>query len=338
MFVLLVTLVAGLSDAYAAGPPPAKPNEPPVGVISRHSLVGSESISGPLRTDSEARVLYVPRGTYVDVLDLDSGANVGKVSPVSAAAAIAIARPLQRGFIVNRGSGKISVFDLKSFAIVATGAAGGNNPSAIEFDADTGRLFIAHADHSDVVILDAKTLRQQARIAVGGTPRQLVSNEYGRIFVTIEDRNLVHLIDSRGLRSLGSFPLFGGLRPDGIGIDPINRRLYVANGNGKLIVLDSDIGFLLADLPIAPGPSSVSVDVTPVPGKEIEAPAVIHAYVGSATGPMTVVRMVRFDTFAVMQSLDLERPSRWLTVDRGRHRVLSAGGDSGPLQVTVSGR
>ena len=321
--------------AAPATAPPALPAEPLLKVVAQYS--GDSAISGRPQADAERNRLYVPRADQVDVLDGQSGAVVGRISPVRRAGAVAIDAASQRGFAISRAADRIVVFDLTSLAIIKTIPSGGSGAEAIELDTETKRLFIAHAGSNDVGVIDAPSLRALGRVRMTGTPRQLVSNHYGRVFVTIGDRDGVELIDTRALRSLGTFALFGGKQPDGIDIDTINRRLFVASGNGKLLVLDSDIGFLLATLPIAQGRSGVAVDITPVPGNEFEKPAIVHAYVGSSDGPLTVVRMLRFDSFAVSQSLALQRSSQWLAVDRARHRVLIAGGTEGTT-LAVAGR
>jgi hypothetical protein len=63
-----------------------------------------------LTVDEGARRLYVSHGTQVEVLDVDSGAIVGKVEKTPGVHGIAIAPELGRGFVSN---GLVNRHDLR---------------------------------------------------------------------------------------------------------------------------------------------------------------------------------------------------------------------------------
>src|SRR5207244_2163336 len=67
--------------------------------------------------DSEARCLYVPHGIEVIVLDLDSGAIVGKIPDQRGLHGVATDRQLGRGFISATDPGSVTIFDLKTLAV-----------------------------------------------------------------------------------------------------------------------------------------------------------------------------------------------------------------------------
>jgi hypothetical protein len=67
-----------------------------------------------LTVDEGARRLYVSHGTQVEVLDLDSGAIVGKIENTQGVHGIAIAPDLGRGFVSDGQSSTVTIFDLKT--------------------------------------------------------------------------------------------------------------------------------------------------------------------------------------------------------------------------------
>src|ERR1700688_1192911 len=71
-----------------------------------------------LTADSEARRLYVSHDREVVVLDLDSGAILGKI-PGKNVHGIAIAKNLGRGFISSSGPGSVIIFDLKTLSVIS---------------------------------------------------------------------------------------------------------------------------------------------------------------------------------------------------------------------------
>src|ERR1700730_16522326 len=67
-----------------------------------------------LIVDEGARRLYASHGTQVEVLDVDSGAIVGKIPNTLGVHGIAIAADSGRGFTSNGQSSTVTIFDLKT--------------------------------------------------------------------------------------------------------------------------------------------------------------------------------------------------------------------------------
>src|SRR5437016_13846104 len=78
-------------------------------VLSRYKLTGQRE-TGNVRVDSEARRLYVAHGDRVDVLNADTGANVGTV-PANGSNDIVLAPDLKHGFISNGTAASVTMFD-----------------------------------------------------------------------------------------------------------------------------------------------------------------------------------------------------------------------------------
>src|SRR5271157_1701453 len=86
-----------------------------------------------LSVDEAARRLYVSHGTQVEVLDVDSGAIVGKIENTPGVHGIAIAPELGRGFVSDGQSSAVTIFDLKTLKTIAEVPAG-KKPDAIIYD------------------------------------------------------------------------------------------------------------------------------------------------------------------------------------------------------------
>src|SRR6267154_5570877 len=86
-----------------------------------------------LIVDEGARRLYVSHGTQVEVLDVDSGAIVGKIPNTLGVHGIALADQLGRGFVSNGKASTVTIFDLKT--LKTTGEVPtGKKPDAIIYD------------------------------------------------------------------------------------------------------------------------------------------------------------------------------------------------------------
>ena len=95
-----------------------------------------------ITADSDARRLYVPHDTEVVVLDLDSGAVVGKIGSLQDAHGVAIAREFGHGFISASDPGSVTMFDIKTLAVLGKERVG-EDPNGIIYDPRTKRIFSA---------------------------------------------------------------------------------------------------------------------------------------------------------------------------------------------------
>src|ERR1700730_1690767 len=108
-----------------------------------------------LTADSDARRLYVSHDREVVVLDLDSGAIIGKI-PGSDVHGIAIAKEFGRGFISCSDPGSVLIFDLKTLAVIDKVKVG-DDPNGIIYDRKTRRIFTADRGSKRITAIDAKT-------------------------------------------------------------------------------------------------------------------------------------------------------------------------------------
>ena len=88
--------------------------------------VGGEGFWDYLNVDSDARRLYISRGTHVMVLDADSLNPVGDVPNTQGVHGIALAPELGRGFTSNGRANTVTIFDLKSLKVLGEVKTGQN--------------------------------------------------------------------------------------------------------------------------------------------------------------------------------------------------------------------
>lgn len=93
-----------------------------------------------LIVDEAARRLYVSHGTQVEVLDVDSGAVVGKIPNTLGVHGIALAPELGRGFVSDGQTSTVTVFDLKTLKTIGE-VPTGKKPDGIIYDPATSQVF-----------------------------------------------------------------------------------------------------------------------------------------------------------------------------------------------------
>jgi YVTN family beta-propeller protein len=108
-------------------------------VIKKIPILGQGSWDY-LTVDDVGRRLYVSHGTQVGVLDLDSGAIVGKIENTLGVHGIAIAADIGRGFVSDGQSSTVTIFDSKTLKTI-TEVPTGKKPDAIIYDPATSKVF-----------------------------------------------------------------------------------------------------------------------------------------------------------------------------------------------------
>ena len=153
-----------------------------------------------ITADTEGRRLYVPHGTEVVVLDLDSQAVVGTITGLKGVHGVAIARKFGHGFISATDPGSVTMFDLKTLAVLDKVRVG-DDPNGIIYDAKTERVFSADRGSKRVTAIDAKTGKIAGAIDdLGGRTEHLASDEAGHVFLNMQDIGKLHKLDAQGLQ------------------------------------------------------------------------------------------------------------------------------------------
>jgi DNA-binding beta-propeller fold protein YncE len=327
--VLFAVSVASCASQRSAPPAAASPAaEPAASAPSRagsqyHVIrkipLGGEGGWDYLTSDSDARRLYVSRGTRVVVLDLDSGETLGEIPNTQGVHGVAVVPELHRGFTSNGRSSTVTVFDTKTRAVLGEVKTTGENPDAILYDPASRRVFTFNGRGKNATAIDAESQAVAGTVDLGGKPETGVSDGKGRVLVNIEDTNEVVVIDSKGLKALARWSLAPCEEPTGMAFDAAHRRLFIGCHNKKMMVLDSENGHVVATLPIGEG-----VDANAFDAKSA------LAFASCGDGTLAVVHEDSPDSFRVVENVSTQRGARTMALDEKTHRIFLATAEFGP--------
>ncbi|MFI5357806.1 MAG: YncE family protein [Opitutales bacterium] len=219
---------------------PARAEQPGLHVVRSYDLSGAGE-TGALCLDAQAQRLYAARGDRLVVLNATTGATLGTVSGVTDVRGLVVAPAARHGFATGAGN-TITMFDTETLAVVKTVTSPGQGPTDLAYDADTGHVFVANRTSGDLAVFEASTAALVTDLPLGGKLSGVACDGFSRVFVTAEDRNLIHVVDSHTLKSLGDYPTAPGVGPTGLATEDSGRRLFVPCLNGKLVVIDGDVG------------------------------------------------------------------------------------------------
>lgn len=279
--------------------------------------VGGDGGWDYLNADSNARRLYISRGTHVIVLDADSGKSVGDIADTPGVHGIALAPELGRGFTSNGREGTVSIFDIKTLA-TSNKIKVGDNPDAILYDPVTKRVFTFNGRSQDSTAIDAVSGKVLGTIKLDGKPEFAASDAKGEVFVNIEDKSELVAIDPNKLLVKAKWPLAPCTEPSGLSIDRKNRRLFVGCDNKMMAVVDADSGKVVATPAIGEGVDATAFD-----------PDTGLAFASCGEGVLTVVKEDSPGKYSA-ENVPTKRGARTLALDAKTHNVFVVTADFGP--------
>ena len=312
----IVVIVGALASGFVASSPAAATDSAPA-VRSRWKLGGPGGWDY-LTLDPAARRLYVTRSDHVTVLDADSGKSVGEIVHTDGVHGVALAPELGRGFSSNGRSNTITVFDTKTLATLNEIKVDAQNPDAILYDPATKRVFTFNGRSANASAFDARSGAAAGTIALSGKPEFAVTDEQGRVFVNIEDKSELAVIDPKALKVVATWPLAGCEDPTGLALDPKHHRLFSVCQSQKMVVLDSKDGHAVASVPIGHGPDGAVFDA-----------ARSLIYSSNGDGTLTVVREDDAEHFSVVENVTTQKSARTLALDEKTHRIFLAAAEFG---------
>ena len=284
-----------------------------------------------LSADAVGRRLYVTHKTKVVVIDTDKDKVVGEIVDTPGVHGFVAAPELKRGFSSNGQENKASIVDLdtlKTISKVTTGA----NPDALLYEPKSDEVWVFNGRAKTATVFNGKTGTVVAEgIALGGKPEAGVADaDANRVYVNIEDKNEIAVIDIKEHKVVANWPIAPGEGATGLVIDPAQHRLIIGCGNSKMVMMDSTSGKVITSVDCGQGVDAAAYD----PGTKL-------AFVSAGGSGTVTIAKVDGDKLTVVQTLTTERGARTMTVDTKTHRIYLSNAksrtDANSFKVLVYG-
>jgi len=293
-------------------------------IVKKISIPGQGSWDY-LTVDESARRLYVSHATQVEVLDVDSGAIVGKIENTPGVHGIAIAPELGRGFVSNGQSSTVTIFDLKTLKTIAEVPVG-KKPDAIIYDPATSRVFAFNGDSNSATAIDAATGKVAGTVDLGGGPEFAVADGSGYVYDNVEDASLVLKINSRTLKVEQRWPTAPCASPSSIAMDRPNRRLFIGCRSKVMAVMNADTGQVVTTLPIGDHVDATAFD----PDSRL-------VFNSNGEGTVTVIHQDSPDKYSVVENVKTLPKAKTMALDPKTHRLFLSTAEAGQFEVLVVG-
>src|SRR5947209_11411401 len=286
--------------------------------------------------DDAGRRLYIPRGAVqgdnpvparVTVFNLDTLAPVGEI-PNTRANGAAVDAKSGHGFASSK---PVAMWDTKTFALIKTIDIDQKaSPDGILADAFNQRIYVLIHPTADATVIDAKDGTVLGAVDLGGAPEQAVSDGKGHIYVVIQDKSNVAIIDAKTMKVTAHYDFAeNGSRCNGLAMDVKNQVLFAACGQSGnppvtpaqpvMVTLNAADGKILASLPLAGGSDGAVFN-----------PATMEVFSSHGNGTMTIVKENSPTSFAVEQDLKTMNGAKTLTLDSKTNHVFTMAAEYGP--------
>ena len=259
--------------------------------------------------DNADRQLYIPRGNQVLVFDLDTLNSLGAITNARAHG-VAVDPVSGHGF---GSSSPVVMWDTKTLATIKTIPVQGG-PDGILFEPLTERIYVFSHRAPNVTVLDGKDGSVVGTIDLGGAPEQAQSDGAGHLYVDLEDKDQVAVVDVNKLTVTAKFDLAGkGGGPGGLGLDAKNHILFVmCHEPATCVVLSADDGKILATLPIGNGTDGGGFN-----------PNTMEAFSSQGRdATLTIIKENSPTDFVVEQNVKTKAGARTSTLDTKNNQIV----------------
>jgi YVTN family beta-propeller protein len=201
--------------------------------------------------------LYASHGNQVNILNAENGDSISYIPNTEGVHGITFDDKSGKGFTSNGRSNSVTVFDLKTNKTVAVIPISGENPDAILFEPFTSTVISCNGRSKNLSLIDPTQNKVIKTIELEGKPETAVSDNKGRLFVNIEDKNEIAEINLKTYAVQHYWPLAGAEGPTGLAYDANTKRLF-AGCEKQLVVVNAENGRVVTKLPIGEGCDGVA--------------------------------------------------------------------------------
>jgi DNA-binding beta-propeller fold protein YncE len=310
----VTTLVAALACAGLARAQDSGPYK-----VQRIQLVDGDGGFDYVTADSDGRNLYVARSGpagHIGVFNLDTLAQVGDI-PGTSAHGGAVDTETGHGFAT---SSPVTMFDAKTFAIIKKIEVQGH-PDGYLNDPYNHHFYILSHAAPNITVLDDKDGSILGTIDIGGAPEQAATDGHGKIYVDIEDKAAIAVIDTNAMKIVGKYDVSskgGGCA--GLALDAKNNILFAAcRDNKNMVILSATDGHIITDLPIGNGSDGASFN-----------PATMEAFSSQGDGTLSVIKEDSPTSFSVEQTVPTPARAKTHTLDATTGKIYLITAEFGP--------
>jgi DNA-binding beta-propeller fold protein YncE len=214
----------------------------------------------------------------------------------------------------------VVMFDSKSLATIKTIDVDGA-PDGLFYDSFNDRVYVLSHRAPNATVINAADGSVAGTIDLGGAPEQAASDGKGHIYIDIEDKANIAVVDAKTLTVTAHYDLDGkGGVCAGLAMDAKNNILFAACRNPQnMVILNAGDGKILDVLPIGAGTDGAVFN-----------PNTMEAFSSQRDGTLTVIKENSPASFVVQQNVETLPSAKTMTLDSKTNHILLIAAEFGP--------
>ena len=290
-------------------------------IVNTGQLMGNGGIDY-VYADSDGRRLYVPRGGQVLAFDLDTLKSVGTIPDTRGVHGVAVDPKSHHAFC---SSSPVVMWDTKTLETIKTIDVQGR-PDGIVFEPLMQQVYILSHSQPNATVINAKDGTIAGTIDLGGQPEQAASDGEGHLYVDLEDKGKIAVVDVKNLKVTTSYELGEkGEGPAGLGLDVKNHILFAMCHSQNCVILGANDGKILATLPIGNGTDGGGFN-----------PNTMEAFSSQRDGTLSIIKENSPTSFEVEQTVQTKQGAKTCTLDTKNNHIVVITTERSPTPATDS--
>jgi hypothetical protein len=265
--------------------------------------------------------VFVSRSTHMMVVDGSTGKVIGDIPNTPGVHGAGLATKAGHGFTTNGGDQTVTMFDLKTLAVIKQIQVGAGLDGIMYDEPDDLIILTRHSRPiGTLTALNPNTGDIVATVDLEDTgPEGAAADGKGHIYVNNEGKSTMQVIDVKTWKATASWPLAPCDGPTGIAYDQASNRVLVGCSRNSVVV----------------DPANGKVVATIQNGTRVDAlgwdPAQKLMYVpNGGEGNVTVVHQDSPDTYTVVATVPTFPGAKTITVDPTTHTAYLFQPERGP--------
>ena len=296
--------------------------------VEKYNIGGEGGTDYVMAEPGTGRV-FVSRGTHVMVVDGPTGKVIGDIPTPPRMHGIGLAPKSNHGFTTNAGDSSVSMFDLKTLAVIKKIPIKVGGLDGIMYDDFSDRIILTnHSKPGTAVALDPNTgdIVGTAQLEDDG-PEGAVSDGKGKLFVNNENKNTIQVLDAKSMKVLASWPLAPCEGPTGIAMDRSTNRIF-SGCDKNSVVVNAATGKVVAAIKNGDRVDALGYD---------DSQKLIYIPAGGGDGNVTIVHEDSPDKYSVVATVPTFKGAKTITVDPVKHIAYLFQPEYGPAPAAAPG-
>ena len=317
-FAVAVAIAVSASAGWSQ-----QPSDGPYKIL-KTVKVGNEGGFDYVNVDVENRRLYVARRStppQVFVYNLDMLEPVGAVPDTSAHGAVI--DPKSHHGVAT--SNPLTLFDTETLKPIKKLEVKGN-PDGAMYDPSNQRVYILSHPSPHVTVIDPKDGSVISTFDIGGAPEQAAADGMGHVYIDVEDKENIAVVDTKTLTVTGHYDVTGsGGTCAGLAVDAKNRVLFAAcRKPANMVMLNADTGKILKTLPIGTASDGALFN-----------PNTMEAFSSNSEGTLSIVKENSATDFVLEQTLKTMPGAKTSALDTKTNHVILIAAEYGPAEAAA---